>query len=96
MFEIIGQLQQLLLHTVLLAQAYGEGKYGQLAYGSSESISVGPFNLPLPNTGQGMLFWGGALLLALATAFFAWRFHRKRKAAKVTATAESSDQLLKY
>lgn len=94
--ELLNQLKQLLLQAVLMAQAYGEGPYGGLTYGGDQSFDLGPFNLPLPNTGPGMLFWGGALLLALAVVVFAWRYFKKRKQTKAIVPVESSDQLLKY
>lgn len=98
MIEILNQLQQLLLTSVLLAQAYGEGVYGGTLY-SGEGSASGGFNLPLPNTGQGLLFWGGLLLLALAIGVLAWRWAKKRKQAKAATAskpADQTDQLLKY
>lgn len=97
MSELIQHIQQLLLHTVLLAQAYGEGVYGGQLY-SGEGGASGGFNLPLPNTGQGLLFWGGAILLAVAIGIFVWRWAKRRKQAKNVAdtSANPADQLLKY
>ncbi|TAK89148.1 hypothetical protein EPO04_03550 [Patescibacteria group bacterium] len=94
--EVFSQLMQFLSHLVLRAQAYGEGTYGGLRYGSTDS--TGGFNLPLPNTGPGLLFWGGAILLAVAVGIFAWRFFAKRRKRSTDQAAAPSDtdQLLKY
>lgn len=95
MIEIFNQLQQLLLKSVLLAQAYGEGVYGGELY-SGEGSASGGFNLPLPNTGQGLLFWGGVILLLTAIAIVAWRWAKKReqtKSASANAPANPANPL---
>lgn len=78
MLESLHQLGVFIATKVLLAQAYGEGTYGSLSYGSNDTF----FGLPLPNTGGGILFWLFALMFIGGIATLIWRHNRSRKLKK--------------
>jgi hypothetical protein len=65
---------------VLVAQSYGNGTYGSLAYNSTTSpsplVTIGP--VMLPDTGAGWAVVIGALVLAIAGGIAVWVWQRAR------------------
>lgn len=86
MLESLHQLGVFMATKVLFAQAYGEGTYGSLAYGSNDTF----FGLPLPNTGSGILFWLFAIMFVGGIGTLIWRYNRKRKLKKAVAQSTTS------
>jgi LPXTG-motif cell wall-anchored protein len=75
-------MSNLLVH-ILVAQTYGAGTYGSLAYNASSSsntpgplVAIGP--LTLPDTGAGWTVLISAAILAIAGGVAMWLWQRAK------------------